>query len=129
MVEIFEKPEAEHLRQVGIQLTLCHTGGDLDSDLLEPDGGFEWGLVGRVQPVHQGLLMLFDAANLRQSTLQATVHARTGMREAESFGFNAIHQNDPHPRKGVIIQLAIGRLYEFFPREALLLQGYPFRLQ
>jgi hypothetical protein len=129
MVEIFEKPEAIYLRQVRIRLTFRHTGGDLDGDLLEPDGGFERGLVRRVQPVHQGLLMLFDAAHLRQGTLQGAVHARTGVREAERFRFNTIHQNHPHPREGIIIQLTIGRLHEFLPREALLLQRDPFGLQ
>jgi hypothetical protein len=73
--------------------------------------------------------MLFDAAHLRQRTLQGAVHARTGMREAEGFGFNAIHQNDPHPCEGIIVELTIGRLHEFLPREALLRQRDPFRFQ
>jgi hypothetical protein len=64
-------------------LTFRHARGDFDRYLLEPDGRFQGGLAGGIEPVHQRLLMLLNAAHVGQGTLQilsscAHTHERNG---------------------------------------------------
>jgi hypothetical protein len=91
MVEVLQQPEPVHLGQVGVRLAFGDARRDLDRHLFEADGCFEGGLVGRVEPVHQRLLMLLDAAQPRQGELQITIHARAGVAEAQRLRLEAVH--------------------------------------
>jgi hypothetical protein len=73
--------------------------------------------------------MLLDTAYPRQRELQITIHARIRVAEAQRFRLNAIHEDDAHPREGVVIEFAIRRLDQLPPGEALLFQGHTRVLQ
>jgi hypothetical protein len=70
--------------------------------------------------------MLFGTPDLRQRQPQITISACGGMLESQGFVFDAIHENDTYPGKGVIIQLADRFLYHVAPCEALLIERTTF---
>jgi len=70
------------------------------------------------------LLVLLDATNARERLLQGRVHPCACVREAQRFGFDAVHQNDAHARERVVAELVVRRLHELAPREPLLVQRH-----
>jgi len=62
-----------------IRLGLGYAGRHLDGDLLDANRGFEGRLIGRIKPVHQGLLVLLDASDLGQRRLKGCVHSGPGV--------------------------------------------------
>ena len=74
MIEVFEQAEAVDLREVFVRLALRDAGSDLDGDLFETDGGFEWRKIGGQQPVDHGLLVLLDAPDFRERQTHFAVH-------------------------------------------------------
>jgi hypothetical protein len=75
------------------------------------------------------LLVLLDPAHAGQGQLQVLVHAGGGVREPVGLGFDAVHEDDPHPRKSVIVQLAGGNAHHVPPGEFLLVEGNPLFLE
>ena len=105
MVEVLEQAEAIDLRQVRVRLVLGDAGRDLDRDLLEADRGLERRLVRRVEPVDQRLLVLLERRTWASASCSGSVHARAGVPEAQRLGLDAVHQDDAHPREGVVVSL------------------------
>ncbi len=126
VIEVFQQAEAIGLRLVGVRLVLRHGGGHLDGDLLVGDGGFQRRVVGADQPVDHGRLVLLGAADLRQRQAQILVEAGDAVAQAQSIGFDAVHQDDAHAGKRIIIQLADRLAGHFLPCELLLLQWRAF---
>jgi hypothetical protein len=128
VIEVLEQPEAQDLGDVGIRLILRQRGGDLDGHLLIPDRRFEWRLIGGQQPVDQRLLMLLLAPDPGQRGLQVLVHAGAGMAETNGLRFDAVHENDAHPRKGIDVQFADRLLHHILPGKVLLVDRRSFVL-
>jgi hypothetical protein len=67
--------------------------------------------------------MVLHSADAGQRELERGIHSRARVREAQRFGFDAVHEDDPDPGEGIVVELAIGRLDELLPREALAIEG------
>ena len=70
VVEVLEQAEAVDLRQVRVGLVLGDAAVTSMATCSKPMRRLERRLVGRVEPVHQRLLVLLDAAHLRERALQ-----------------------------------------------------------
>ncbi len=56
------------------------------------------------QPVDHGLLMMFDPAHFGQCRARLTIDHSAVMLKSVGLLLHAIHQNDPNPRKGIVVQ-------------------------
>jgi hypothetical protein len=65
-------------------------------------------------------------AHASQRELKLFVHAGAGMLKAESFGFDAVHQNNSYPGKRIVIELTCGDANQIAPIKALLVQRNAF---
>lgn len=126
VIEVLQHAEAIDLGEIGVGLVLGDAGGDLDRHLLVGDGGLQPRLVRRQQPVDQCFLVVLDATYPRQQQPQMLVEQRTVVREAVGLVLDAVHQDDPDPRHGIVVELAdrLGR--ELTPGEFLSLQRHAF---
>ena len=84
VVEVLEQPEVEGLLDVRVRLGAREVGRQLDRDLLEPDGGLEHALVGRIQPVDGVLLLVLDAPERREHRLEVRIVATRGRTRART---------------------------------------------
>ena len=82
-------------------------------------------MVGADQPVDHRRLVLLDAPDLRERQLQRLVHARAGVRKAERFELDAVHQDDAHARVRVVVELADRLLHQVAPGELWRSSGTP----
>jgi hypothetical protein len=121
VVEVLEQPEAVGRGVVGVGLGERDGGRDLDGDLLEADGGLEHGLVGRIQPIDQRLLVMVDAAHERQLPPQVRVHARAQVREPNGLVLEPVHEDHAHAGEGIVVELSVGLGDHFTPGEDLIL--------
>jgi hypothetical protein len=107
------------LAHVRIRLAEGDVGGDLNGHLLVADSRFQRRLIRRQQPIHERLLVVLGPANVRQGTTQLHVHPRTRVLKPHRLGLDAVHQDDPHARKGIVIQLADRNAHHIAPGEVL----------
>jgi hypothetical protein len=65
------------------------------------------------------VLVLLDAADPGQWSLERPVHPGTRVREPKRFRFDPVHEDDSDPGERVIGELAVGGTDEVLPREDL----------
>jgi hypothetical protein len=68
-------------------------------------------MVGTDQPVHHSGLVLVDSSYYRERQSQIFVKARTHVAEAYGLRLNAVHEDDAHTRKRVVVEFADRVLY------------------
>ncbi len=129
VIEVFQQAEAIGLRLVGVGLILRHGRGHLDGHLFVGDGGFQRRVVDADQPVDHGRLVLLDAADLGQRQAQLLVEARNAVLEAQGVGLHAVHEDDAHTGKRIVIEFADRLAGHFLPCELLLLQWRAFVIE
>ena len=83
VVEIFQQPEAQRLRDVGIGFVLGQGGGHLDRHLFVGQRGLEHGLVGGVEPIHQRLLEMSHSPDLGHLRPKLLVEAGSVVQKAQ----------------------------------------------
>ena len=67
--------------------------------------------------------MLLDTSNFSQCLAQRAAATRDDVLEAQGVEFDAIHEDDAHPREGIVIELADRLAGHLAPGELLLVQG------
>src|SRR5687768_15278077 len=78
VVKVFQKAEVQHLPQVRVWLMTSQVGGQIYGYLFEGKGGLQNCLVGGVEPVDGGLLLLLHHAGAGQQRFDLRISRTPG---------------------------------------------------
>ncbi len=129
MIKVFQQAKSVSLREILVGFMLSDSGGDFNCNLLVSNRCFQRRVVSAEQPVDGSRLVLFGAANLCQRLAQFATHARRHVLKSDGFVFDAIHQDNTHARKRVVVQFTDRLAHHVMPCETLPVQCAAFRTE